>query len=311
MSLVMTTPIHQPVLLQEAIDALQVQPGKHYVDCTLGHGGHAQAILGRSQPGGKLLGIDTDPEAIRVSKSRLINYADSFITVNDNFVNLETICKENNFLPVQGILFDLGISSAQIEEPGRGFSFQQDGPVDMRFSPVQELTAADIINILSEDKLAELIRSYGEEHYSKQIAKHIVRHRPITTTLALASIIEHAVGGRKGKIHPATRTFMALRIATNRELENLTTALKQAVTCLGHNGRLVVISYHSLEDRLVKQIMKQESIGCICPPRIPECTCGRTPTLKLISKKVITPSPEEIESNSRSRSAKLRVAERI
>jgi len=311
MSLVMTTPIHQPVLLQEAIEALQIQPGKRYVDCTLGHGGHAQAILRNSQPGGKLLGIDTDPEAIRVSKSRLMNYADSLIMVNDNFVNLETICRENDFLPAQGILFDLGISSAQIEEPGRGFSFQQDGPVDMRFSPDQELTASDIINILSEDKLAELIRSYGEENYSKQIAKHIVRHRPITTTLALASIIEHAVGGRKGKIHPATRTFMALRIATNRELESLTTALEQAIACLDRNGRLVVISYHSLEDRLVKQIMKQESIGCICPPRIPECTCGRIPTLNLISKKVITPSPEEIESNSRSRSAKLRVAERI
>ena len=311
MSLVMTTPIHQPVLLQEAIEALQVQPGKRYVDCTLGHGGHAQAILRRSQPGGKLLGIDADSEAIRVSKSRLINYAESVIMVNDNFVNLETICRENNFLPVQGILFDLGISSAQIEEPWRGFSFQQDGPVDMRFSQGQELTAADIINILSEDKLAELIRSYGEERYSQQIAKHIVRHRPIPTTLALASVIEHAVGGRKGKIHPATRTFMALRIATNRELENLTIALKQAISCLDPNGRLVVISYHSLEDRLVKQIMKQESIGCVCPPKIPECICGHTPTLKLISKKVITPSPGEIEANSRSRSAKLRVAERI
>ncbi|UCH52145.1 MAG: 16S rRNA (cytosine(1402)-N(4))-methyltransferase RsmH [Chloroflexota bacterium] len=307
----MTLPTHKPVLLQEAIEALQAQPRKRYVDCTLGCGGHAQAILERIQPGGKLLGIDTDPEAMRVARVRLSNYAESTTMVNDNFVNLETICKENNFLPVQGILFDLGISSAQIEEAWRGFSFQQDGPLDMRFSPTQELTAADIINILTEDKLAELIRNYGEERYSRQIAKHIARHRPVATTLGLANIIERAVGGRRSRIHPATRTFMALRIATNRELESLITALKQAVTCLDHKGRLVVISYHSLEDRLVKNFMKQESTGCLCPPGTPKCTCGHEPTLKLISKKVITPSPKEIESNTRSRSAKLRVAERL
>ncbi len=311
MSLVMTLPIHKPVLLQETIEALQAQPRKRYIDCTLGCGGHAQAILEEIQPGGKLLGIDTDPEATRVARVRLANHAESTIIVDDNFVNLETICKENNFLPVQGILFDLGISSAQIEKAGRGFSFQQDGPLDMRFSPAQELTAADIINILTEDKLAELIRNYGEERYSRQIAKHMAKHRPIATTLELAHIVESAVGGRRSRIHPATKTFMALRIATNRELDNLITALKQAVTCLDHKGRLVVISYHSLEDRLVKNFMKQESTGCLCPPRTPKCTCGHEATLKLISKKVITPSPKELESNTRSRSAKLRVAERI
>ncbi len=311
MSLVMTPPIHKPVLLKEVLEALEVQQGKRYVDCTLGAGGHARAILERSQPGGRLLGIDADPEATKEGRSNLTSYAESVITVNGNFINLETICKENDFLPVHGILFDLGISSLQIEEPERGFSFQHDGPPDMRFSPEQELTAADILNILNEDKLAELIFVYGEERHSRQIAKQIIRHRPIKSTLELANVIEHALGGRRSKIHPATRTFMALRVAVNREQENLATALKQADRCLDHQGRLVVISYHSLEDRVVKQFMKQESTGCLCPPQALSCKCGHKPTLKLISKKVNIPSPNEIADNPRSRSAKLRVAERL
>lgn len=311
MSLAMTPPIHKPVLLREALDALHIQPGKRYIDCTLGGGGHAQAILEKSQPNGKLLGIDADPEAIRTARARLAEYTESFITINGNFANLEAICKQNDFLPVQGILFDLGISSLQIEEAERGFSFQQNGPLDMRFSPSQELTAADIINILDENKLADLIYCYGEERHSRQIAKQLILHRPISNTLELANIVEHASGGRRGKIHPATRTFMALRIAVNRELESLATALKQAVECLDHKGRLVVISYHSLEDRMVKQFMKQESTGCLCPPEAPKCICGHTPTITLTSKKVITPSSIEIAYNPRSRSARLRVAERL
>lgn len=311
MSLVMTPTIHKPVLLKEAIDALQIQPGKNYVDCTLGSGGHAAAILEKSQPYGRLLGIDTDPEAVRIAQTRLSQYAESTIIINANFANLEAICKENDFLPVNGILFDLGISSLQLEEPERGFSFQREGPLDMRFSPSQELTAADILSILPEDKLAMLIYDYGEERHSRQIAKYIVSHRPINNTLELANIVEHAIGGKRGKIHPATRTFMALRIAVNRELDNLAMALKQALNCLDHQGRLVIISYHSLEDRLVKQFMKQETKGCLCPPETLKCECGHVPSLKVVSKKVITPSRSEIESNPRSRSAKLRVAERI
>jgi len=311
MSLVMTPPIHKPVLLKEALGALEMQPGKRYVDCTLGAGGHARAIIERSQPGGRLLGIDADPEATKEARSNLASYAESVIIVNGNFINLETICKENDFLPIHGILFDLGISSLQIDEPKRGFSFQHDGPLDMRFSPEQELTAADALNILNEDKLAELIFVYGEERHSRQVAREIIRHRPIKSTLELANVIKHALGGRRSKINPATRTFMALRIAVNHELENLATALKQADRCLDHRGRLVVISYHSLEDRIVKQFMKQESTGCLCPKEAPKCTCGHTPTLKLISRKVIIPSPNEIAYNPRSRSAKLRVAERL
>jgi len=311
MSLMMSLSIHTPVLLREAVEALEVQPGKRYVDCTLGSGGHAKAVLEKGLPNVQVLGIDADPEAIEVSRIELADYAESITTVRDNFANLETICEENDFLPVHGILFDLGICSIQLDTSERGFSFQQDGPLDMRFAPSEELTAADIINVLPEDKLGQLIRIYGEERYSRQIARHIIRNRPINRTLELARAVEEATGGRRGKIHPATRTFMALRIAVNRELENLVTALKQAINCLDHKGRLVVISYHSLEDRLVKQFMRRETKGCLCPPETPVCECGHVSRLKLISKKVITPSPSEIQSNPRSRSAKLRVAERL
>ena len=311
MSLTMTILIHKPVLLSEAVEALHAQPGKRYVDCTLGSGGHAAAILAKIMPDGQLLGIDADPEAIETSKTGLANYTKSTILINDNFANLESICRESDFLPVHGILFDLGLSSTQLEVSERGFSFQNDGPLDMRFSPAQELTAADIINILPEDKLSQLIKTYGEERHSRWIARHIIESRPISSTLQLVSIIEKAVGSHRGKIHPATRTFMALRIAVNRELENLVTALKQTIVCLKHQGRLVVISYHSLEDRIVKQFMQRESKGCLCPPETPVCQCGHVPSLKIISKKVITPSLTEIKSNPRSRSAKLRVAERL
>jgi 16S rRNA (cytosine1402-N4)-methyltransferase len=306
----MTMPIHKPVLLNKTVEALQAQPGKRYVDCTLGVGGHASAILENILPDGKLLGIDADPEAIKMAKNRLTDYIGSTIIINDNFANLETICRENNFLPVHGILFDLGLSSTQLESE-RGFSFQHDSPLDMRFSPTQELTAADIVNDLSEDRLSQIIKNYGEERYSKRIARYITKNRPIGSTLQLASIIEKATGGRHGKIHPATRTFMAVRIAVNHELENLAAALKQSVNCLDHRGRLVVISYHSLEDRIVKQFMIRESKGCICPPGTPICQCGHKPSLKIVTKKPITPSLTETKLNPRSRSAKLRVAERL
>jgi len=307
----MPAPTHIPVLLKETINALAVQPGGRYIDCTLGGGGHAAAILEHSLPGGRLLGIDADPEAIKVARARLEAYSGSILLVNENFVNLQAICIKYDFFPVHGILFDLGLSSLQLNGNGRGFSFQHNAPLDMRLSPSQEVTAADIINTYSESELAHLIKTYGEEGYSHQIAHHIVHERPIKTTLHLVRTIERAIGSRRGKIHPATKTFQALRIAVNHELENLERALKQAINLLGFEGRLAVISYHSLEDRIVKQFMQQESKGCICPPGIPICVCQHTPSLRLISKKVITPSPTEVQLNPRSRSAKLRVAERI
>ena len=301
---------HVPVLVKEAMEALVVRPGSRYIDCTLGSGGHAAAILNQSLPGGQLLGIDADPEAIKIAKTKLGTHRNSTLLINENFVDLPDICIKYDFFPVHGILFDLGLSSLQIGSSARGFSFQLDGPLDMRLSPSQEVTAADIINTYSKTELAHLIRTYGEETHSHQIARHIVAERPIKTTLQLAKIIERAVKGRRGKIHPATRTFQALRIAVNQELEHLETVLKRAVNLLGFEGRLVVISYHSLEDRIVKQFMQQEAKGCICPPGAPACACGHKPSLKLVSKKVITPSPTDVQLNPRSRSAKLRVAER-
>jgi len=307
----MPAPVHLPVLLEETVRALAVQPGGRYLDCTLGDGGHAAAILERSSPGGELLGIDADPQAIATAKSRLREYGKSTLLVNENFTELETICMRYDFRPVHGILFDLGLSWRQLGDESRGFSFQHDGPLDMRLNPEQEVTAADIINQSSEAELADIIRSYGEEVHSRQIARRIVRERPVATTLKLAKIIEQAVGGRKGRIHPATKTFQALRIAVNHELKHLGSVLKQAVNLLGSGGRLVVISYHSLEDRIVKQFMNRESRDCICPVGIPTCVCGHSASLKLVNRRVITPSPEEVASNPRSRSAKLRAAERL
>ena len=298
MSLMTAAPSHIPVLAKEAIEALAVQPGGRYIDCTLGAGGHATAILEKSSPGGQLLGIDADPEAIKVAEARLEAYADSALLVNENFADLEAVCIKHDFLPVHGILFDLGLSSLQLNGYGRGFSFQRDAPLDMRFSPSQEVTAADIVNTYSEAELANLIKTYGEESHSYKIARYIVQQRPIETTLQLAQTIEQAARGRRGRIHPATKTFQALRIAVNQELDNLEVALKQAINLLGFEGRLVVISYHSLEDRVVKQFMRQES-------------SSDNPRLRLVHKRVIIPSEAEVQLNPRSRSAKLRAAERI
>jgi 16S rRNA (cytosine1402-N4)-methyltransferase len=289
---------HIPVLLEETIEALNVQPGGRYIDGTIGPGGHAAAIMENSAPGGQLLGIDADPKAIKMARARLDAYGDSVLLVNQNFANLKAICSKQGFSPVHGILFDLGLSSVQLEKNNRGFSFRHDSLLDMRLSPRQEVTANVIVNSSPEAQLAEIIRAYGEERHSQLIARHIVRQRPITTSLQLAQTIEQAVGGRRGRIHPATRTFQALRIAVNQELEKLGLALEQAVDLLGFGGRLVVISYHSLEDRIVKQFMHQKA-------------SGDRPTLRLINKKVITPSLAEVHYNPRSRSAKLRAAERI
>jgi 16S rRNA (cytosine1402-N4)-methyltransferase len=298
MNLTKSASTHIPVLLEETIEALAVQPGGRYVDCTLGAGGHAAAILERSSPGGQLLGIDADSRALKMARTRLEAYGSSILLVNQNFANLRAICVKHNFLPVHGILFDLGLSSVQLNGSGRGFSFQHDAPLDMRLSPNQQVTADDIVNTSSEAELAQLIRTFGEESRGGKIARYIVRERPIKTTLKLAEVVEQATGGRRSRIHPATKTFLALRIVVNQELENLKLALGQAIDLLGFGGRLVVISYHSLEDRIVKQFLQQEA-------------SREEALLRVINKKVITPSLAEIQFNPRSRSAKLRAAERI
>ncbi|MCX5993369.1 MAG: 16S rRNA (cytosine(1402)-N(4))-methyltransferase RsmH [Chloroflexi bacterium] len=311
MSLALANRVHTPVLVDEVVEALDVRPGGRYIDCTLGGGGHSLAILARCRPGGQLLGIDADPEAIRLAQHNLYDFFENSVIINDNFYNLENICRETGFSAADGILFDLGLSSLQLASAERGFSFQLNGPLDMRFNPDEQLTAADIVNRLPEDKLAQLILIYGEEPLAHKIARTIVDHRPISDTEDLAAIVAAAVGDRYSKIHPATRTFQALRIAVNRELDHLTTALDQSINCLSSGGRLAVISYHSLEDRIVKNFMLRETRGCICPPSIPQCRCQHKPTLELVSRHPVNPTEQETERNPRSRSAKLRVAVKL
>ncbi|MFA5399211.1 MAG: 16S rRNA (cytosine(1402)-N(4))-methyltransferase RsmH [Dehalococcoidia bacterium] len=311
MSIALANRVHTPVLADEVVEALDVRPGRRYIDCTLGGGGHSLAILSGCQPGGQLLGIDADPEAINLAQHNLYDFFESSIIINDNFYNLENICRETGFFAASGILFDLGLSSLQLASAERGFSFQLNGPLDMRFNPDEQLTAADIVNKLPEAKLAQLILIYGEEPLANRIAKNIVDHRPISDTADLAATVSEAIGDRLSKIHPATRTFQALRIAVNRELDHLTTALDQSLTCLERGGRLAVISYHSLEDRIVKNFMLRETRGCICPPTVPQCRCQHKPSLALVSKHPVYPGDEEIERNPRSRSAKLRVAVKL
>ncbi len=301
---------HQPVLLHASVELLGARPGGRFIDGTVGAGGHAEAILRAASPGGRLLGIDADPQALEVARRRLAPYGQAVTLVNDNFSHLEDVCRDLAFAPVDGILLDLGLSSLQLDDAGRGFSFRADAPLDMRFGPGQSTTAADIVNRYAEEDIAAILREYGQERHSRLIARRVVASRPIRTTRELAGMIEHLPGMVPGRIHPATRTFQALRIAVNRELDSLQEALGQAVSILAPGGRLVVISYHSLEDRMVKHFMRQQSRTCLCPPEVPVCACGHSPTLRLVNRKPLTPSEAEVADNPRSRSARLRAAER-
>jgi len=301
---------HIPVLYQEALAGLQIRPGGRYIDGTVGGGGHAHGILMGSAPDGELLGIDADPMAVASAGERLAEFGKRVTLVQGNFADLEEITLEHGFGPVDGILLDLGFSSLQLEAAGRGFSFQLDGPLDMRFDPSQTTTAADLVNSLSVEELASILFRYGEEPRSRRIARAIVAERPINTTGELAALVERTVG-RRGRLHPATRTFQALRIAINEELECLAEALPQALRLLASGGRLAIISFHSLEDRLVKQFFRREARNCLCPPEAPICICSHRATLGIVTKKPISPSAEEAAANPRSRSAKLRVAYRL
>ena len=306
----MSRTVHVPVMLAEVLDALDVRPGGRYVDCTIGGAGHAEAILERSQPGGTLLGIDADPAAIARGNERLARFDGAFRLVEGNFRDVGTICRQMEFAPVNGVLMDLGLSSFQLEE-GEGFSFQRETPLDMRFGR-GELSAADIVNTYSEADLANLIFTLGEDPASRRIARRIVERRPIRTTTELAKAVEQAVGRRANlKTHPATRTFQALRIAVNQELDSLAAALPQAHGLLGFGARIAVLSYHSLEDRIVKEYIRRESRDCICPPGRPECRCGHRATLRPVTRGALKPSLAEVAENPRARSARLRAAERI
>jgi 16S rRNA (cytosine1402-N4)-methyltransferase len=311
-------------MLEEVLNFLQPKTNGYYIDGTLGGGGHAEAILERSSPGGKVLGIDTDELALERVEKRLAGAVQNgrLVLVHGNFAELARIVDEAGFVSsVDGILLDLGFSSFQMDDPERGFSFSADGPLDMRLDQSQELTAADLVNNASEQELADIFWRYGDETRSRQIAWRIVRERargPITRTSQLARLAAAGVPYKPGMIHPATRAFQALRIAVNSELKRLEEVLPQIVEVLrrgktantgGDGGRMVVISFHSLEDRLVKLFIRREAMDCICPPGIPVCVCNHKASLRILTPKPLTPTKQEVLDNPRARSAKLRAAE--
>ncbi len=306
---------HTPVLLDAVLAGLNVMadPGGLFIDGTVGAGGHAAAIL-HAAPRARLLGFDRDPRSLDVARQRLMPFEDRAVLVHSNYDTMARTAPELGFAAgqIDGILLDLGISSMHVEDAERGFAFRVDGPLDMRFDPAGDAPpAADLVNMLETDELADLIYRYGEEHDSRRIARAIVAARPLKTTRQLAEVIEKAHHGPREKIHPATRTFQALRIAVNDELGAIERVLPQAVTLLRPGGRLAVISFHSLEDRIVKQYFRDESTGCLCPPKQPVCTCGHRAQIALMNRKPITADEAEITRNPRSRSAKLRVAEKL
>ncbi len=303
--------MHLPVLYHEIIHALQPKPGGYYVDGTLGAGGHAWGILDASSPGGKLLGMDLDPQALMIAEQHLAQFGSRVILKKASYVTLRKELATLGWEAVQGIVLDLGVSSMQLDTPERGFSFRTDSPLDMRFDPQAKTTAADLVNSLSEADLADLIYHFGEERRSYQVASAIVRARPIHTTRQLAEVVAKATRGGRSRIHPATRTFQALRIAVNRELDAIEQVLPEAVAALAPGGRLAVISFHSLEDRLVKQFIRRASRDCVCPPKQPVCTCEHKASLTDITRKPIRSSETEAQKNPRARSSRLRIAEKL
>lgn len=308
--------IHKPVLLKESIDGLNLKEGSVAVDATLGGGGHSSEILKIIGKSGKLVVIDQDSEAIEEFKKRSSSEVDNVFAVKDNFSNLQNILGGVQILAVSGILADLGYSSIQLEDEKIGMSFLQDAPLDMRLDRQGELTAKQIVNGYSQGELARVIKNFGEERFASIIAKKIADARmlkPIETTSELVDIIRDAVPERyqHSKIHPATKTFQALRIETNKELEVLEKFIPQAIEALGKGGRLAIISFHSLEDRIVKKIFRENARGCICPSDFPICQCGQVAKVKIVTKKPIVPTDAEISENPRSRSAKLRICEKL
>jgi 16S rRNA (cytosine1402-N4)-methyltransferase len=307
---------HEPVLLGEVVDLLAVGGGATVVDATLGLGGHAEALLQAVGPEGRLIGIDRDSQALDAARKRLAPFGDSFVAVQGNHTDLLKLLRQNGIFAVDGVLFDLGVSSLQLDDPERGFSFRGDGPLDMRMDPGSGLTAAEILATHSEQELRQLIRHYGEERRAGAIARAIVAQRekqPLTRTLELAELVRRVLGpaAQRYRIHPATRTFQALRIAVNREIDDLERLVTEAVSVLRRAGRVAVISYHSLEDRPVKHSMKSLAERCVCPPKLPICGCGRENLLKIVTPKPVRPTTSEIARNPRARSAKLRVGERL
>jgi len=305
---------HVSVLLDECIKALNIKEDGIYVDCTLGGGGHSYEIVKRLSNNGRLIGIDQDTAALSAAKERLKKF-NNVTYVHNNFYNIDSILKDLNVDKVDGILMDLGVSSYQLDEAERGFSYMKDAPLDMRMNRESDLSAYDVVNTYSEDQLFKIIKEYGEDNFAKRIAKFIVERRgkeSIKTTGELVDIVRAAIPAKFQKDgHPAKRTFQAIRIEVNKELEILNKAVEDGVNHLNHAGRIAIITFHSLEDRKIKVKFKELENPCTCPPDFPICVCEKKPTIKIWSRKPIEPSEEEKEANPRSRSAKLRVAEKI
>ena len=307
---------HISVLLEETIDSLNIKPDGIYVDGTLGGGGHSLEICKRLGEGGRLIGIDQDMDAINAATERLRDHKDKVTVVHSNYQDIDTVLKGLSVGGVDGIVLDLGVSSYQLDNVDRGFTYREDTPLDMRMDQSQVLTARDIVNDYSEAELFRIIREYGEDGFAKNIAKHIVRAReeqPIETTGQLNDIIKAAIPAkvRQGTGHPSKKTFQAIRIELNRELEVLENSLDKMIELLNPGGRLSVITFHSLEDRIVKNIFRRNMNPCTCPPGFPVCTCGKVPMGKVITRKPIVPDEKEITDNKRAKSSKLRVFERI
>lgn len=309
---------HKPIMLDECVEFLNIRPDGTYVDGTLGGGGHSSEILKRLGKDGLLIGIDQDENAIQAAVRKLssIDTQGKFVVEHTNFENIREVLKKHKKDSVDGIILDLGVSSYQLDEGERGFSYRYDAPLDMRMDRNNPLDAGTIVNTWSKEELASVIREYGEEKWASRIAEFIVRNREIqkiSTTGQLADIIKAAIpaAARREGPHPAKRTFQAIRIAVNRELEVLEKVLEDVTDRLRPGGRIVIITFHSLEDRIVKKAYQRMSQGCICPKDLPQCVCGIKPKLKIITKKPVTPSDEELETNPRARSAKLRVAEKL
>jgi 16S rRNA (cytosine1402-N4)-methyltransferase len=301
---------HVPVLYQEILNYLQPRSGGLYVDGTVGAGGHARGLLEGSSPDGRLLAFDRDEQAIAFARQKLETYGVRAVFVQASYAEMASLAPSHGFERVDGILLDLGLSSRQLADPDRGFSFGKEGPLDMRFNQGSGRTAADLVNDLSERQLADVLWRYGEVRPNRKLARAIVHQRPIRTTSELADVVAAEVGQR-GRIHPATQVFQALRIAVNDELGALEQGLSASVDLLKPGGRLAVISFHSLEDRIVKHFIRERGRECVCPPSQPICTCDAQPTLKSITRKPIRPTDDEVARNPRSRSARLRVAERV
>ena len=306
---------HQPVLLQETIKNLKIKPEGIYVDGTIGGAGHAEEVCKRLSGSGRLIGIDQDADAIEAARSRLIQYKDRVTILRGNYCNLTEMLEQEGIQSVDGILLDLGVSSHQLDDAERGFTYREDVPLDMRMDRRQALSAREVVNDYDEKELYRIIRDYGEERYARNIARHICRARqeqPIATTGQLTEIIRASipVKARAAGGHPAKRTFQAIRIEVNRELEVLQDSLEGMIDFLNDRGRICVITFHSLEDRIVKNIFRKAENPCTCPPDFPVCVCGKKPKGIIVTRKPVVPSEEEMKTNTRSKSSKLRVFER-